>query len=151
MKVRRPDLWVTAAVWGVYQNSWGWPSFSQGYSDYYQDSKRWLREGWVDAVIPMLYPANLSSDCPDSGVWTLERFHILVADFVADAGGRYVFPGIHGGYACFDDTINRIRASRALRAGGQAIFSHGTVNNRGYWDDLALQAYPAPAPLPLLP
>ncbi len=50
------------------------------------------------------------------------HFFTLVADFVADAGGRYVFPGIHGGYACFDDTINRIQAGRELGAGGQAIF-----------------------------
>lgn len=151
VKARRPDLWVTAAVWGVYQDQWGWTGFNQGYSDYYQDSKRWLREGWVDAIMPMLYPASPSSECPDSTVWTLERFRTLVADFVADTGGRYVFPGIHGGYACFDDTISRIGASRELGARGQAIFSHGTVNSRGYWDELATQVYPSPAPVPPLP
>jgi len=151
VKAHRPNAWVTAAVWGVYQNKWGWPSFSQGYSDYYQDSKRWLREGWVDAIMPMIYPANPSSNCPDNTVWILERFRMLVADFLADAGGRYVFPGIHGGYACFDDTINRIQASRELGARGQSIFSHGSVNSRGYWDELALQAYPSPAPVPPLP
>lgn len=101
--------------------------------------------------MPMIYPANPSPDCPDSTVWTLERFRTLVADFVADAGGRYVFPGIHGGYACFDDVVNRIQTGRELGARGHAIFSHGTVNGRGYWDELALQAYPAPAPLPPLP
>ncbi len=151
VKARRPDAWVTAAVWGVYQNRWGWPSFSQGYSDYYQDSKRWLREGWVDGVMPMLYPAHPSSDCPDSTVWTLERFRVLAADFIADAGGRYVFPGIHGGYACFDDLIGRIQAAREVGARGQAIFAYGPVNSQGYWDDLALQAYLSPAPLPPLP
>lgn len=151
VKAHRPNAWVTAAVWGVHQNRWGWPSFSQGYRDYYQDSRRWLREGWVDAMMPMLYPANPSSNCPDDTVWTLERFRVLVADFVADAGGRYVFPGIHGGYACFDDVIGRIRAGRELGAQGQAIFSHGAINRWGYWDDLVLQAYPAPAPLPSLP
>ncbi|MCX7681537.1 MAG: family 10 glycosylhydrolase [Anaerolineae bacterium] len=151
VKARRPELWVTAAVWGVYQNQWGWPSFSQGYSDYYQDSKRWLREGWVDAVMPMIYPAAPSPDCPDSTVWTPERFRTLVADLLADAGAQYVFPGIHGGYACFDDVISRIEASRESGARGQALFSYGPVNSRGYWDELALQAYPSPAPLPPLP
>jgi uncharacterized lipoprotein YddW (UPF0748 family) len=150
VKAHRPNAWVTAAVWGVYQDRWGW-GFSQGYSDYYQDSKRWLREGWVDAVMPMIYPSNPSSNCPDDTVWTLERFRTLVADFVADAGGRYVFPGIHGGYACFDDTIARIQASWELGARGQAIFSHGSVNSKGYWDELALRAYPSPAPVPPLP
>ncbi len=151
VKASRPEVWVTAAVGGVYQNRWGWPSFSQGYSDYYQDSKRWLREGWVDGIMPMLYPANPSSDCPDSTVWSLERFRILVADFAADAGGRYVFPGIHGGYACFNDILNRIQVSRELGTGGHAIFAHGPVNYKGYWDELALHVYPSPAPVPLVP
>lgn len=148
VKTNRPNAWVTAAVWGVYQNQWG---FSQGYSDYYQDSKRWLRQGWVDGIMPMIYPANPSENCPDTTVWALERFRTLVADFVADAGSRYVFPGIHGGYACFDDVINRIQASRELGAKGHAIFSHGTVNSKGYWDELALQAYPSWVPVPPIP
>ncbi|MBC7228197.1 MAG: family 10 glycosylhydrolase [Thermoflexales bacterium] len=151
VKSRNPQVWVTAAVWGVYQNRWGWPSFSQGYSDYYQDSKRWLREGWVDAIMPMFYPATPSSDCPDSTVWTLERFRTLVADFQADAGECYVFPGIGGGYACFDDVLSRIRAGRELGVRGQALFAYGPLNNKGYWDELALWAYPAPAPVPPLP
>lgn len=151
VKARRPDTWVTAAVWGVYQNRWGWPEFSEGYSDYYQDSQRWLREGWVDAMMPMIYPAIPSADCPDTTVWTLDRFQTLVADFISAAGGRYVFPGIHGGYACFQDVIQRIQVTRELGTGGCAIFAHGPLNQRGYWDELATGAYPTRVPVPPLP
>jgi uncharacterized lipoprotein YddW (UPF0748 family) len=147
----RPRAWVTAAVWGVYRNRWGWSGFTEGYSDYYQDSKRWLREGWVDAIMPMIYPAGPSGNCPDTTVWTLDRFRVLVADFLADASGRYVFPGIHGGYACFRDVLDRIQAARALGARGVAIFAYGPLSRRGYWDELAAQAFPQPAPLPPLP
>ncbi len=147
----RPQAWVTAAVWGVYQNRWGWPGFTSGYSDYYQDSKRWLREGWVDAIMPMIYPAGPSTNCPDTTVWTLERFRILVADFLADASGRYVFPGIHGGYVCFQDVRDRIEAARALGARGMAIFAYGPVSLRGYWDAFAAQVYPTPVSVPPLP
>lgn len=151
VKAVRPRAWVTAAVWGVYRNRWGWPGFTEGYSDYYQDSKRWLREGWVDALMPMIYPAGPSGDCPDSTVWTLDRFRTLVADFLADAGGRYVFPGIHGGYACFQDIQDRIEAARALGAAGHAIFAYGPVSLRGYWEAFAARVYPTRAPVPPLP
>ncbi|MCX7690598.1 family 10 glycosylhydrolase [Thermoflexus sp.] len=144
----RPHAWVTAAVWGVYQNRWGWPGFTSGYSDYYQDSVRWLREGWVDALMPMIYPAAPSANCPDTTVWTLERFRTLVADFQARAPGRYVFPGIHGGYACFQDVRDRIETARSLGARGMAIFAYGPAQMRGYWDEFAAQVYPAPAPVP---
>lgn len=147
----RPQAWVTAAVWGVYQNRWGWPGFTSGYSDYYQDSKRWLREGWVDAIMPMIYPAGPSGNCPDTTPWTLDRFRTLVADFLADAAGRYVFPGIHGGYACFQDVRDRIEAARSLGARGMAIFAYGPLSQRDYWDELASQVYRTPVPVPPLP
>jgi len=151
VKSIRPHAWVTAAVWGVYRNRWGWPGFTSGYSDYYQDSQRWLREGWVDAIMPMIYPAGPSANCPDTTVWTLDRFRTLVADFLAAASGRYVFPGIHGGYACFQDVRDRIEAARSLGARGMAIFAYGPVSLRGYWDEFAAQVYPGPAPVPPLP
>ncbi len=35
----RRKIWLSAAVWATYQDKWGW-GYSQGYSDYYQDSRK---------------------------------------------------------------------------------------------------------------
>ena len=50
---------VTAAVWGVYTNDWGWSGVSEGRDDYYQDSRAFLSEGVMDnsfLVIVMASP-----------------------------------------------------------------------------------------------
>ncbi len=151
VKRHRPQAWITAAVWGMYRDVWGWGGFSQGYTHYYQDSKRWLREGWVDAIMPMLYPPN--PQCPDTSVWTLDRFRVLVEDFQREAtsAGRYVFPGIHAGYPCFDDVRNRVEAARELGTRGYALFSYGTANARDHWDEIATQLHAKPLAVPPVP
>ncbi len=151
VRARRPGAWVTAAVWGMYRNTWGWSGFTEGYTDYYQDAKRWLREGWVDAIMPMLYPPN--PGCPDTSVWTAERFRVLVEDFQREAAGagRYVFPGIHAGYPCFDDVRARVEAARDLGTRGYALFSFGTANAADAWDDIATQLHAEPRPVPPTP
>jgi uncharacterized lipoprotein YddW (UPF0748 family) len=37
----RPEVQLSAAVWPVYKNHWGWNA-SEGYHDYYQDSQGWV-------------------------------------------------------------------------------------------------------------
>jgi uncharacterized lipoprotein YddW (UPF0748 family) len=46
----RPGATLTAAVWA---------SASIGYRDYFQDSPAWLRDGLVDAIMPMTYTDRL--------------------------------------------------------------------------------------------
>lgn len=130
----RPHLWVSAAVWPYYLDQWGW-GLSEGYADYYQDSKGWLALGVVDAIAPMLY----GGVCDD-----FDRWRILMQDFVASAAGRHVYPGVGSGYADFDAIAARIRAARDAGAAGQVLFSYGELNRRGYWDDLANGPYAVP-------
>jgi uncharacterized lipoprotein YddW (UPF0748 family) len=134
----RPEVWISAAVWPYYLDQWSW-EVSEGYADYYQDSKGWLAAGVVDAIAPMLY-TGVADD--------FDRWQILMNDFLTDSKGGHVYPGIGADYADFSAIAQRIEAARQAGAPGHAIFSYGALNNRGYWDDLATGPYAEPATLP---
>jgi len=134
----RPDALVSAAVWPYYLDLWGWGT-SEGYTDYYQDSKAWLINGNVDAIAPMLY-GGLTDD--------LAKWQTLMADFAALSPYGAVLPGIGGTYADFGAITVRIEAARAAGLQGHAVFSYGGINALGYWDDLATGPYSIPAVLP---
>jgi uncharacterized lipoprotein YddW (UPF0748 family) len=144
----KPGLWLTAAVWPIYIDYWGWGG-QQGYSTYYQDSKAWVQDGYIDSIMPMIYPN--SYDCPYQGFWDLGKWTTLVADFQATSGGRYILPGIGAGYCTFDEISNRIAAARSIGTAGHAIFSYGGLAAWGYFDDLAAGPYAAPAAVPSIP
>lgn len=149
MVAKKPALWLSAAVWPIYQTKpeWGWSSVSQGYYDYYQDSKAWVQGGYVDSIMPMIYPANYGG-CPYEGFWTLAVWQTLVADFQSSSSGRWVIPGIGAGYCSFDEIANRIAAARAIGTAGHAIFSYSGLAAGGYFDDLANGPYAEPAAVP---
>ncbi len=139
------DLWLSAAVWPVYRDYWGW-GVNQGYSFYYQDSKAWLSGGYADAIMPMIYPS--SYNCPDNSFWTQGVWQTLVIDFQASASGRYVVPGIGTGYCSFNEIEARINMARSIGTAGHALFSYGGLLANGYFDDLAAGPYAAPAFVP---
>lgn len=125
------DVPVTAAVWGVYENDWGWSSVSQGNVDYYQDSRAMLAEGALDALAPMVYwPVT---DTPGERL----DFATLIADHVAHDSGRYVFAGINAEDFSWEEELACIEASRAAGARGYVIFDWGLVDAYGWWDELA--------------
>ncbi len=138
-------IWLSAAVWPIYQDYWNWGG-AEGFHDYYQDSKRWVAEGYIDSISPMIYPTTFS--CPYSGFWTLSKWQTLVADFQAGASGRYVIPGIGAGYCTFDEILNRINAARAIGTAGHAIFSYSGLLSGSYFDDLRNGPYANPAEVP---
>ena len=116
----RPGLWITAAVWPYYLDKWGW-GLSEGYHDYYQDSKGWLTSGVVDAIAPMLY-TGVSDD--------FERWQILMDDFLAYSVGNPVYPGIGADYDDFEAIVQRIEATRQASAGQPARSSFRQCWNR---------------------
>ncbi len=146
----RPGLCLSAAVWPVYQDYWGWERYFEGYSDFYQDSQGWTQAGVIDAIMPMIYPA----DAVSTSVFTPTQFALLAADYLSHAGlpvgrqGRHVFPGISGGYADFGEIAQRIAIARDLGAPGHAIFSARLVAQNGYWDEFAAGPYATPATVP---
>jgi len=134
-KIIRPEAMVSAAVWPYYQDKWDW-GLSEGYSNYYQDSKGWLATGIIDAIMPMLYDGRAD----EYDVW-----HTLMVDFMADDPGQHVYPGIGAAYDDFNEIARRIEATRQAGAPGHAIFSYEALNQRNYWDKLAAGPYASPA------
>lgn len=143
---RRPGLRLSAAVWPVYRDYWGW-GYSQGYSDYYQDSQGWIQAGVIDTIMPMIYPAVPTN----TTVLTPTQFGLLTSDFLAHSGGRHVFPGIGAGYTDFHEIAQRIAIARALGAPGHAIFSARLIAQNDYWDEFAAGPYAVPAAVPPMP
>ncbi len=130
---------VTAAVWGIYTNDWGWSGASEGRDDYYQDSRAFASEGVVDANIPMIYwPVTATPG---------ERldFATLIADHVAHSGGRHVYAGItaemDGGEGA---VLGCIDAARAAGARGVVIFDYQLLLDEGYLLDLATGPFAEP-------
>ena len=147
----KAGLWLSAAVWPVYQKKpeWGWTEYyQQGYSTYYQDSKAWVADGYIDSISPMIYPGG-AVNCPDDNVyWTQERWQTLVTDFQGDSKGRYIIPGIGTGYCTFDEIEARINMARQIGTAGHALFSYRGLLSGGYFQALADGPYATPAVVP---
>jgi uncharacterized lipoprotein YddW (UPF0748 family) len=142
----RTDLRLSAAVWPIYQDHWGW-GYKTGYSDYYQDSQGWIQSDTIDAIMPMLYTGMFIS-YPNA--LTPTQFSLVALDFLAHDGGRHVFPGISAENLDFAGIAERIAIARDVGAPGHAIFSAGVLAQKGYWDELASGPYAAEAVIPLM-
>ena len=145
----RPNWWLTAAVWPIYTNKWQneWGPSSEGYNDYFQDSKGWLKGGYIDAIMPMIYASG--GDCGENDkFWTRDKWETLVRDFQADSSGRFVFPGIGAKYCNFEEIAWRINKGREIGVAGHAIFSYSYLNSKQYFDDLQSGPYAKRATIP---
>ncbi|MCA9975083.1 MAG: hypothetical protein KC413_05010, partial [Anaerolineales bacterium] len=124
--------------WPIYIDYWGWGG-TQGYYDFYQDSKAWLAEGDMDALMPMIYGGSF---------WTQARFETLTADFQASRNGRYIIPGIGADYCSFAEIEARINMARQIGTVGHALFSYRGLLAGGYFQMLADGPYATPAIVP---
>ncbi len=122
------DVPVTAAVWGIYENTYGWSGVSQGNVDYYQDSWAMAAEGLTDALIPMIY----WSVKPTEG----ERldFRVLVRDHVAHKGSGALYAGIGADSLGKDEVLECIRVAREEGADGFVLFDYTNIDD--YLDEL---------------
>lgn len=135
-----PELKVTAAVWGIYIDYWGWNT-SEGFYGYYQDSRAWLEQAVIDAICPMIY-WNLAS---------IPYFGVLVDDFAANMHGRHVYVGYTANYTSFSEIANEIAYTRDAGPQGNVAFAYSYISQRGYWDDYASGPYASPALPPEMP
>ena len=112
------DVPVTAAVWGVHTNVFGWSGVSQGSVDYYQDSFAFLETGALDPNIPMIYwpVAEVEGARLD--------FRALIADHVSHASGRHVYAGMGGESVDFDQLERCIEVAREEGADGIVVFDY---------------------------
>lgn len=135
----KPELKVSASVFGIYENKWGWKS-NNSYNNMYQDSFRWARDGVVDILFPMIY-------------WNIEdppKFDVLVDDFMENMGTRVLAPGILAEYDSFDEIKNQVEYCRKKGTVGMALFAYSAIEERGYWDDFTSTVFKHPAPVPEL-
>ena len=113
VKKIRPELKISAAVWGGYPDCRRWVA---------QDWPAWIRAGYLDFVCPM--------DYTDQN----EQFTGWVRQQLKLADGRIpVYPGIgataSGMGLSADGVVGQIHAARTLGAGGFSIFNfdHATA------------------------
>ncbi|MBN2800988.1 MAG: family 10 glycosylhydrolase [Deltaproteobacteria bacterium] len=107
---------LSAAVWGIYENSWGWSGVSQGNVDYYQDTRAFMAEGALDAAMPMIYwPVTATpGDRLD--------FRTLARDHVQHAAGRHIYTGIDATALTPEQVVACVEAARSEGAQGQVLF-----------------------------
>ncbi|MGQ9814032.1 MAG: family 10 glycosylhydrolase, partial [Candidatus Roseilinea sp.] len=122
VKAIKPDLKVSAAVWFTYRKT---PAITfpttEGYADYYQDSHRWLSDGALDAMAPMIYGTTFNSD--------FDKWRALAEDHVSAQGSRQVWLGIGAAITSTAEINQRIAYARSLGAKGIAIWSAGTMES----------------------
>ncbi len=137
------DLPVTAAVWGIYENSFGWPGVSQGNHDYFQDSRAFLSTGALDANIPMIYwpVADVEGEYLD--------FRVLVRDHVAHASGRHVYAGISAKEEIGQEGVIRcIEVAREEGAHGIVVFDY--TQAQPFFDALKSSVFSEPEDPPAM-
>lgn len=129
-------LMLSAAVFPLYES---------GLANYYQESKAWVQDGYVDALIPMIYSSSSAFDA------SVESWRQVAQDWYDARAGRFVFPGLGTNhYDSFAEIAGRIEASRSLGTQGHALFSYGGLAERGYFDDLRNGPYATPAVPPVI-
>jgi hypothetical protein len=134
----RPGTLITCAVWGIYEDLWGWNT-SEGNPDYYQDSLAMVDRGLADAILPMIYwPLT---DPP--GQYT--DYRTLVEFFGDSVPGEALWAGLHGDYDDFDEIAAEIDVARTAGASGHAVFAYSYVVSHDYWDDFAAGPFAEPA------
>ncbi|MGD8805519.1 MAG: family 10 glycosylhydrolase [Chloroflexota bacterium] len=147
-----PNLMLSAAVWPTYIDYWGW-GYTEGYYDYYQDSQAWIEDGYIDALMPMIYSSTDSNPDPNKQNFRLERWQLLAQDYQNNSGGRFIIAGIGSNhYSSFAGIEQRIAAARQLGTAGHAIFSYSGLKNQtqDYFALLAAGPYHEPAVVPAL-
>jgi uncharacterized lipoprotein YddW (UPF0748 family) len=110
VKKRRPDLTISAAVF---------PDAEGAYLDRFQDWRRWITEGVLDAVAPMAYT-------PDN-----EIFEAQILDAVEAAGRDRVWAGIGVYRNTYRGTLEKIRLASGHGTRGVVLFSYDWAVSEG--------------------
>jgi uncharacterized lipoprotein YddW (UPF0748 family) len=132
----KPRLQIGAAPIGIYENITGARGW-QGLHAVSQDSRLWLREGYVDYLSPQIYWGLKSRGS------TID-FEALVRDWQNAAAGRCIYAGT----APYKEDVRAalpevIDAVRAQGAGGEVYFRYDHVRDRTVFRDrYALSAIP---------
>ena len=138
----KPELKMSASVWGIYDKTLipGYGGFSSGIHYYAQDSIAWLRQGIIDAIVPMIY-WDLVGSKPD--------YDECLEIFLKDKYGRHVYGGMHGKFEP-PELKAEIEITRKLGAEGNIVFSNTSMSRAGdtKWDYFGKEIYPTKVQTP---
>lgn len=145
VKQVKPYVKVSCSPLGKYYDTTGYSSKGwNAWGTVYQDVKRWMIEGIVDMIFPMMYFRN-------------NDFFPFAYDWLEASNGRPVVPGI-GLYFMeeanwpLEDIKREINVMRTQGTGGQAYFRSQffTGNTKGIYSWLAGSVYKYNATVPAM-
>lgn len=141
----RSSAVLSAAVWGIYRDKWGWNS-SKGYDQYFQDPRAWVASSDLDVAVPMMYWGIQSVYC------SYTDWSCLLDDHLAayKAAGRHMYAGMLASYGV-EEIVREIQLGRVRGVHGFTVFSYGAAKSTGLFDALASGAFRLPARVPTMP
>jgi uncharacterized lipoprotein YddW (UPF0748 family) len=146
VQAARPDVVLSAAVWGVYEDRWRWHTTS-GARQLFQDPQAWAREGYLDVAVPMTY-FRIRDDYCSRADWAC-----LLDDHVAriqEQSGRHVYIGIDASKGAAE-AVRQIERARQRGAAGIAVYSFSAADSVELWSLLERGVFSRPAPVPGMP
>ena len=139
-----PEVKLSAAVWGIYKDAFGWGGTSEGFYDYYQDSHRWTELGIIDAICPMVYwPLT-----DPKGGWT--DMATLTDDHLSASHGRHVYIGLKGDQD-LGELTNEIEYIRQVGGPGYVVFAYSSLETGDGGQALADSSNQVEADVPPMP
>jgi uncharacterized lipoprotein YddW (UPF0748 family) len=138
-----PRVVLSAAVAANYDNPWGWGSVSIGNTDHFQDSRRWLLDGYIDVICPMAYwpltdPKGLRTD-----------FASLADDWLLPENAPWighVYMGQSADYAGLGECIAETAYVRDLAGPGHALYAWAALVDHGHLTPLSAPGGPFELP-----
>ena len=134
-----PQVVLSAAVAANYDNPWGWGSVSIGNKDHFQDSRRWLLDGYIDVICPMAYwpltePKGLRTD-----------FASLADDWLLPENAPWdghIYMGQSADYVGLSETSAETAYVRELHGPGHALYAWAALVDHGHLAPLAAPGGP---------
>jgi|GEM_PF-1033543 len=141
----KPKIPISAAVWPIYTDKWGWNS-SQGYSQYFQDPYAWAKNAYFDVAAPMTYYTIDATYCDHADWACLLDDHV---QRIQGSGARHVYIGI-GAKNGATEVEKQIRLARQQGAMGVSLYSYNTVESNALWTVLKGGVFAQKASVPPL-
>jgi uncharacterized lipoprotein YddW (UPF0748 family) len=141
----RPNLVLSAAVWGIYYDKWHWKTLA-GKTDLMQDSRAWAKDGFIDVLVPMTY-SRIKAHCARIDWGCMLEEHLQGGERET---GRQMYIGIDASKGA-REIVNQIRLARKHGVTGMAIFSFTDADNSRVWPLLESGVFARPATVPQMP
>ncbi|GAB3180242.1 glycoside hydrolase family 10 protein [Telluribacter humicola] len=155
-----PRLKFGISPFGVWRNRNATPDGSEtyggltSYDDLFADTRKWIKEGWIDYVAPQVYFSSGFNKVPYRNLvdwWSNNRFerHLYIGQGAYRAG----YKDLDKTWANPREIPNQVRYLRQHGAEGSIYFSSRSMkaNSLGFVDSLRNDLYRYPALIPTMP